>query len=56
MAEFRPRFITFDCYGTLTHFQMTSLTRTLFAGRVSPDRMQAFTTRLQRVSARRGAR
>ena len=44
MAAFRPRFITFDCYGTLTHFQMTSLTSTLFSGRVPPDRMQAFTS------------
>src|SRR5262245_60559904 len=44
MAAFRPRFITFDCYGTLTHFQMTDLTRTLFAGRVAPDRVPAFTT------------
>src|SRR5262249_19141259 len=44
MAEFRPRYVTFDCYGTLTHFQMTSLTGTLFSDRVAPDRMQAFTT------------
>ena len=23
MARFRPKFIAFDCYGTLTNFQMT---------------------------------
>jgi 2-haloacid dehalogenase len=44
MAGFRPRYITFDCYGTLTHFQMSALTGTLFSGRIAPDRMQAFTT------------
>src|SRR5215467_10584593 len=44
MAEFRPRYITFDCYGTLTHFQMTGLTSALFSDRVAPDRMPAFTT------------
>jgi 2-haloacid dehalogenase len=30
MAEFRPTYITFDCYGTLINFQMSHLTRTLF--------------------------
>jgi 2-haloacid dehalogenase len=44
MTRFRPRYVTFDCYGTLTRFQMTQLTATLFSGRVPPDRMQAFTT------------
>ena len=44
MAEFRPTYITFDCYGTLIHFQMSHLTRTLFADRLDPDRLPAFTT------------
>jgi 2-haloacid dehalogenase len=44
MAEFRPKYITFDCYGTLIHFQMNDLTRTLFTGRLDPDRLLAFTT------------
>jgi 2-haloacid dehalogenase len=44
MAEFRPTYITFDCYGTLINFQMSHLTRTLFADRLAPARLQAFTT------------
>ena len=44
MAVFRPKYITFDCYGTLIHFQMSDMTRTLFADRLAPDRLQAFTT------------
>jgi FMN phosphatase YigB (HAD superfamily) len=44
MAEFRPTYITFDCYGTLIDFQMSHLTRMLFADRLAPDRLPAFTT------------
>ena len=29
MIDFEPKYITFDCYGTLTHFQMCALTREL---------------------------
>jgi 2-haloacid dehalogenase len=43
MAAFRPTYITFDCYGTLIDFQMSHLTRTLFADRLTPDRLPAFT-------------
>jgi 2-haloacid dehalogenase len=39
---FRPKFITFDCYGTLTNFQMSRMTREIFADRVPKDRMDAF--------------
>ncbi len=39
---FEPRYITFDCYGTLTHFQMSALTRRLLADRVPGERMEAF--------------
>ncbi len=42
MNPLRPRFITFDCYGTLTHFQMSPMTRGLFADRVPLSRMDAF--------------
>ncbi|MBN8942149.1 MAG: haloacid dehalogenase type II [Rhizobiales bacterium] len=42
MASFRPKFITFDCYGTLTRFRMSELARELFADRVPTDRMDAF--------------
>lgn len=44
MAAFRPKYITFDCYGTLIHFHMSDMTRTIFADRIDPDRMHAFTT------------
>jgi 2-haloacid dehalogenase len=42
MSQFRPKYITFDCYGTLTRFQMTEMTRELFADRVPPEKMDAF--------------
>ncbi|WP_326595468.1 haloacid dehalogenase type II [Streptomyces sp. NBC_01803] len=42
MIDFRPKYITFDCYGTLTHFQMSAVTRGLYADRVDPDRMEDF--------------
>ena len=44
MVAFRPTHITFDCYGTLIHFHMSDMTRTLFADRLDPDRLPAFTT------------
>ena len=42
---FRPKAISFDCYGTLTHFQMSETARTLLADRVPADRMEAFCKR-----------
>ncbi len=42
MTTFRPKFITFDCYGTLTKFRMGDLARELFADRVAADRMDDF--------------
>jgi 2-haloacid dehalogenase len=41
---FRPRYITFDCYGTLINFQIHSLTRTLLADRLDLARMPQFLT------------
>ncbi len=41
-SKLRPKFITFDAYGTLVHFQMTPPTRELLADRVGPDRMDEF--------------
>ena len=35
----KSKFVTFDLYGTLTHFQMSALTRTLFSDRVPSGRM-----------------
>ena len=42
MAAIRPRYITFDCYGTLTRFQIRDLTRVRFAKHVAADCMEAF--------------
>ena len=42
MAEFRPKYITFDCYGTLIYFQIHVMTKTLFAERVDQAHMAAF--------------
>lgn len=42
MSTFRPKFITFDCYGTLTRFRMSDMAREMFADRIPPDRMDAF--------------
>lgn len=36
------RYISFDCYGTLTDFQVGNLTRKKMADRVTPDAMEAF--------------
>ena len=44
MAAFRPTYITFDCYGTLIDFQMSRMTRTMFAERIAANRMDAFIT------------
>ena len=41
---FRPKFITFDCYGTLTHFRIGDVTREIFADRVPAEKMDAFLT------------
>ena len=42
MSVFKPKFITFDCYGTLTRFQMSDMTRTIFADRIPAEKMDAF--------------
>jgi len=39
---FRPKYISFDCYGTLTNFQMAPMARRLFADRVSPENIERF--------------
>ncbi|MEZ4864753.1 MAG: haloacid dehalogenase type II [Caldilineaceae bacterium] len=42
MAEFRPKYITFDCYGTLIDFQISTMTRTLLASQIDEAHMPAF--------------
>lgn len=42
MTFFKPQYITFDCYGTLTRFRMAEMTQEIFADRIPADRMDAF--------------
>ena len=39
---FKPKFISFDCYGTLINFEMGPTAKRLFADRVRAERMPAF--------------
>ena len=39
---FRPKFISFDCYGTLINFEMGPTAKSLFEDRIPADRMPAF--------------
>ncbi len=43
-THLRPKYISFDCYGTLINFQMKEKMEELFADRVSPEDMPQFTT------------
>ncbi|PLR37454.1 haloacid dehalogenase type II [Chimaeribacter coloradensis] len=42
MALFKPKYITFDCYGTLINFDMAGAAKATFADRVSEEGMPAF--------------
>ena len=42
MSTWRPKFITFDCYGTLIDFQMGPAARRVYGGRLSPEVMDGF--------------
>jgi len=42
MTAYRPKYISFDCYGTLTNFRMAEMAREIFPDRVPQDRMDAF--------------
>ncbi|MEM9909851.1 MAG: haloacid dehalogenase type II [Pseudomonadota bacterium] len=39
---FRPKFVTFDCYGTMINFDMASAARDHYADQLSPERMAQF--------------
>lgn len=41
MSTFRPKFITFDCYGTLIRFRMAEMAREIFKDRVPPEAMES---------------
>lgn len=42
MTRFRPKYITFDCYGTLINFDMAGAARDLYGDRLSPPAMAEF--------------
>jgi len=42
MSVFRPKYITFDCYGTLTHFDMAGAARRIYGDILSADAMDQF--------------
>jgi len=44
MTIFKPKYITFDCYGTLIRMQFSEMARELYSDRLEPDRMEAFCT------------
>lgn len=43
MTTFRPKFITFDCYGTLTNFQMAEVATEIYGPRLSVPVLAALT-------------
>jgi len=42
MIDFEPKFITFDCYGTLVNFRMADMAREIYGNRLSGDAMENF--------------
>jgi 2-haloacid dehalogenase len=42
MIDFEPKYITFDCYGTLTNFTMAETARSLYGAQLSAEKMEAF--------------
>ncbi|ACL57861.1 haloacid dehalogenase type II [Methylobacterium nodulans] len=42
MSAFRPKYITFDCYGTLTNFQMAEAARSIYGVTLEAPRMTEF--------------
>lgn len=40
--QFRPKYISFDCYGTLIHYQMREAVVPLIEGRLSGEQIEAF--------------
>ena len=42
MSTFKPKYITFDCYGTLIRFRMADMARELFADRIGAASMDQF--------------
>lgn len=38
----RPKYITFDCYGTLIRMQFSEMAQKFYSGQLEPERLQAF--------------
>lgn len=41
-APFRPKYITFDCYGTLTNFDMSGIANQIYGSQLESAKMAAF--------------
>src|SRR5690242_18353260 len=37
---FKPKYITFDCYGTLTYFRMHEMVHSIVGDQLTPERMR----------------
>ncbi|CAN7620192.1 haloacid dehalogenase type II [Trinickia sp. LjRoot230] len=44
MIDFEPKYITFDCYGTLTKFRMGEMAREIYGNRLRGDELERFVT------------
>ncbi|WP_028207985.1 haloacid dehalogenase type II [Paraburkholderia nodosa] len=44
MIDFEPKYITFDCYGTLTKFRMADMARELYGDRLKGADLEKFVT------------
>lgn len=42
MSKFRPKYITFDCYGTLTNFQMAEAAQGIYGEQLDEPKMAQF--------------
>lgn len=42
MLQVRPKYITFDCYGTLISFQMSKAAARIYAGQLDEDQLRQF--------------
>ena len=51
----RPKFISFDCYGTLTRFRMSEMAERLCADRIDARPYAGLHRGLRGLSPRRGA-
>ena len=53
MDRFRPKYVTFDCHGTLINFQMAEAARDLFGHLLDGPRMDEFIKNFQPTASMR---